>query len=157
LCEPIQRLSSRRRPGTAACFYCGTAGAVLSFFRTKASVRFMDLSPSANVPRFCVRREAGYHRGMKPTIHPRFNQLRKYRKARGLSQIQAARLMGLKSTARLSRWEKGTCMPNSMNMLWLAATYHVLVDALFIDMLRDIRKEVRRREERIAKRNCHDY
>ena len=85
---------------------------------------------------------------MKPIIETRFNQLRRYRKARGLSQVEAARILGYKSTARLSRWEKGCCMPNSWNMLWLAANYHTMVDALFIDMLREMRQKVREREQR---------
>jgi transcriptional regulator with XRE-family HTH domain len=84
---------------------------------------------------------------MKSVIRTSFNQLRKYRKARGLSQIEAARRLGLKSTARLSRWENGKCLPNSWNMLWLAAVYHVQVDALFIDVLREMRRAVGRREQ----------
>ena len=92
---------------------------------------------------------------MKPLIQPKFNQLRKYRKARGLSQVEAARILGLKSTARLSRWENGSCMPTAMNMLWLAATYHTLTDALYIDVLREMRREIRRREEQVLKHNHH--
>ena len=93
---------------------------------------------------------------MKPVIQPRFNQLRRYRKARGLSQVEAARILGLKSTARLSRWENGSCMPTAMNMLWLAATYHTLVDALYIDALRVMRQEIRKREEHVLKHKHHD-
>jgi transcriptional regulator with XRE-family HTH domain len=89
------------------------------------------------------------------TIQPRIIRLRKYRKARGLSQAEAARLMGLKSTAALSRWERGNCLPNTSNLLWLAATYHVLVDALVIDTLREMRAKIDKREQRLSKHK-HD-
>lgn len=88
---------------------------------------------------------------MKPIIQPRSAHLRKYRRARGLSQAEAARLMGLKSTAALSRWEKQNCLPSTKNLLWLAATYHVMVDALVIDTLRDMRAEIRKREQKFVR------
>src|ERR1700741_1414676 len=75
-----------------------------------------------------------------------FNQLRKYRKARGLKQHEAARIIGLADASSLSRWEHGVCLPSVMNMFRLAALYRILVDALYIDTLRTIRDEVRGRE-----------
>jgi transcriptional regulator with XRE-family HTH domain len=77
---------------------------------------------------------------------PILNQLRKYRKARGLNQRQAARILGFADASSLSRWEHGVCLPSVMNLFRLAALYRTLVDALYIDMLRTIREEVRRRE-----------
>ena len=74
------------------------------------------------------------------------NQLRKYRRARGLKQREAARILGLADASSLSRWERGVCLPSVMNMFRLAALYRVLVDALYIDTLRTIREEVRRGE-----------
>jgi transcriptional regulator with XRE-family HTH domain len=65
--------------------------------------------------------------------------------------------MGLKSTAQLSRWERGNCLPNTSNLLWLAATYHVMVDALIIDTLRDIRKKVHSREQKVLGPRRHDH
>jgi transcriptional regulator with XRE-family HTH domain len=85
-----------------------------------------------------------------------FNQLRKYRKARGLRQCDAARILGFADSSRISRWERGTCLPTAINMFKLAALYRTLVDALYIDVLRQIREEVRRREAQIVKRNDHD-
>ena len=84
------------------------------------------------------------------------NQLRKYRKARGLSQCDAARILGFSDGSRISRWERGTCLPTAINMFKLAALYRTLVDALYIDVLRQIREEVKRREEKIPRRNKHD-
>jgi DNA-binding XRE family transcriptional regulator len=77
---------------------------------------------------------------------PILNQLRKYRKARGLKQRQAARIIGLADASSLSRWEHGTSLPSVMNMFRLAALYRTLVDALYIDAMRTIREDVRRRE-----------
>ena len=74
------------------------------------------------------------------------NQLRKYRKARGLKQRDAARILGFADANSLARWEKGVCLPSVMNMFRLAALYRTLVDALYIDALRTIREDVRRRE-----------
>jgi len=77
------------------------------------------------------------------------NHLRKYRKARGLSQRDAARILGYVNSSRLSRWEHGTCLPKPVNMFKMAALYRTLVDALYIDMLRSIREEVQKREQQV--------
>ena len=83
------------------------------------------------------------------------NQLRKYRKARGLKQREAARILGFAGASSLSRWEHGVCLPSAMNMFRLAALYRTLVDALYIDTLRTIREDVRRRE--VALRSHKGY
>jgi transcriptional regulator with XRE-family HTH domain len=75
-----------------------------------------------------------------------FNQLRKYRKARGLKQREAARILGFADASSLSRWENGVCLPSVINIFRLAALYRTMVDALYIDTLRAIRDEVRNRE-----------
>jgi transcriptional regulator with XRE-family HTH domain len=77
---------------------------------------------------------------------PIFNQLRKYRKARGLKQRDAARILGFADASSISRWERGVCLPSVINMFRLAALYRTLVDALYIDALRTIRDDIRRRE-----------
>ena len=74
------------------------------------------------------------------------NQLRKYRRARGLKQREAARILGFTNASSLSRWEHGVRLPSVMNMFRLAALYRTLVDGLYIDTLRKIREEIRRRE-----------
>jgi transcriptional regulator with XRE-family HTH domain len=74
------------------------------------------------------------------------NQLRKYRKARGLKQRDAARILGLADGSSISKWERGVCLPSTINVFRLAALYRTLVDALYIDVLRTIREEVRKRE-----------
>jgi transcriptional regulator with XRE-family HTH domain len=86
---------------------------------------------------------------------PIANQLRKYRRARGLKQREAARILGLADASSLSRWEHGVCLPSVMNVFRLSALYRTLVDALYIDALRRIRKEVHMREGRVHPPKSH--
>lgn len=83
------------------------------------------------------------------------NRLRKYRRARGLKQREAARILGLADASSLSRWEQGVSLPSVMNMFRLAALYRTLVDALYIDTLRTIREEVQRREADLLPHEDH--
>jgi len=75
------------------------------------------------------------------------NCLRKYRKARGLKQKDVAKILNLKSSGIISRWEKGICMPSSLNIFKLTALYRTLADALFIDLIRKLREKILKREE----------
>lgn len=91
---------------------------------------------------------------MRHTSHGRIpNRLRKYRKARGLKQRDAARILGFADGSHISRWERGICLPTAHNLFKLAATYRTLVDALYIDVLRDIREEVREQEQRVLRQS----
>ena len=77
------------------------------------------------------------------------NLLRKYRKVRGFKQKDVARILDLKSPSRISRWEKGLCLPSLANALRLSAVYRVMVDAMFPDLFRSFREEIRGREEKL--------
>jgi transcriptional regulator with XRE-family HTH domain len=77
------------------------------------------------------------------------NCLRRYRKARGLKQKDVAEILGVKSASMISRWENGLCLPSAMNLFRLASLYRRMTDALFIDLLREMREDFRKREERI--------
>jgi transcriptional regulator with XRE-family HTH domain len=79
------------------------------------------------------------------------NCLKRYRKARGLRQRDVAKILGIKSASMLSRWEKGACLPNTLNVFRLAAIYHVMADALFIDLRKDIEGDMRKREEKVLR------
>lgn len=70
------------------------------------------------------------------------NRLAHYRKARGLSQLDVTRILGLKSSAHISRWEHGYCWPSAVNMLTLAVLYKVPVDWLYADALSTITDEL---------------
>ncbi len=79
------------------------------------------------------------------------NCLRKYRKLKGFRQKDVARILKLKSTSMISRWEKGTCLPNSMNIFKLSLLYRTLIDVLFIDLMRLLKEDIRKREEKVLK------
>lgn len=83
------------------------------------------------------------------------NLLRKYRRIKGLKQIDVANILGLKSASRISRWEQGTCTPNTLNVFKLSVLYKVMVDSLFIDVFRELRSEIQKREMKYfnAKKN----
>jgi transcriptional regulator with XRE-family HTH domain len=85
-----------------------------------------------------------------------FNQLRKYRKARGLKQRDAARILGLADGSSISKWERGVRLPSATQMFRLAALYRTLVDALFIDVLRTIREEIHGLEADLLQPDRHD-
>ncbi len=79
------------------------------------------------------------------------NLLRRYRKARGLNQKQAARILGLRSGSMISRWEKGTGLPSSLNVFKLAILYRTMADPLFPNVTRLLRTDVLKREEEILR------
>ena len=83
------------------------------------------------------------------------NCLRKYRKTRGLKQKDVAEILGLKSTGMISRWEKGVCLPDTLNLLKLSVLYRTLVDALLIELVRILREELLSKEEEVLKTRTH--
>ena len=87
----------------------------------------------------------------KPKTIP--NCLRRYRKARGLNQKEVAKILGLKSASAISRWENGLCLPSTLNLFRLASLYRTMVDALFIDLLRELRNDLNKREKRVLLRS----
>jgi len=79
------------------------------------------------------------------------NNLRKYRKAIGLKQKDVAKILGLKNSGMISRWEKGVCLPSLLNAFKLAGLYCVLVDALFFPLIRLIKREIMQRQNEIQR------
>ena len=80
------------------------------------------------------------------------NLLRKYRKVRGYRQKDVARILDLKSPSRISRWEKGLCLPSLANTLRLAVVYRVMVDIIYPDLQANIRHEIMAREQKVVNR-----
>ena len=80
------------------------------------------------------------------------NLLRKYRKVRGLKQKEVARILDLKSPSRISRWEKGLCLPSFWNALRLAVVYRVMVDVIYPDLLANLREQIMARENKVMGR-----
>ena len=77
------------------------------------------------------------------------NSLQKYRRARGFKQKEVAEILKLKSSSQISRWERVISLPSSLNTFRLAALYRTAVDPLFIDLLRLLKNDMQKREQKI--------
>ena len=77
------------------------------------------------------------------------NCLRRHRRARGLTQQDVAAMLGLKSASIISRWENGACLPTTRNVFKLAVLYRTMVDALYFDLLRSLRQQLRESERAV--------
>ncbi len=65
----------------------------------------------------------------------------------GYKQAEVVNILGLKSTNRLSRWEKGIAMPSAKNLFKLSILYHTLADQLYADHIKDMRRIILQREK----------
>lgn len=70
------------------------------------------------------------------------NHLRKYRKMAGYKQTEVAKLLGLKSTNRLSRWEHGLSMPSVKNLLLLSILYCTLPNQLYSELAAQLKQQI---------------
>ena len=93
--------------------------------------------------------DASFSRREKGRAFP--NSLRRYRRARGLTQKEVARVLGLKSTSMISRWERGVSLPSVLNLFKLAVLYRKMADALFLDLRKALEKELCKREETLKR------
>ena len=76
------------------------------------------------------------------------NCLRKYRRARNFTQRDVAKILNVKNASMISRWEKGVCLPSTINLLRLAVLYRTSAEALLIEHTRKIKPEIYKREEK---------
>ena len=70
------------------------------------------------------------------------NQIRRYRRHRGLRLVDVAALIEQRSAAHLSAWEKGKRMPNLTNALKLSAALQCPVEILFSDLFNKVREDL---------------
>ena len=75
------------------------------------------------------------------------NNLRSHRLRMGYEQLEVAFLLGLKSHARISQWERGIKKPSIENLFLLSLIYRALPDELYLELRTELRKEY---EERIC-------
>lgn len=74
--------------------------------------------------------------------HIRFkNRLRKHRLLMGYKQKDVAKLLGHKSTNRISRWEKGLSMPSVANLIKLSVQYHCLMNELYFECYKEFQSK----------------
>lgn len=66
------------------------------------------------------------------------NSLRMYRKAAGLRQVDVAQFLGMESTDRISRWEKGTAIPHLVNAFKISILLKTSVHELYGDYFKMI-------------------
>jgi len=76
---------------------------------------------------------------------PLANWLRRYRLEAGLSQIQVTKILGLRSSASICRWEHGDRVPSLNRLLELSVLYARLVNDLVRPQYLAARERVRTR------------
>ncbi len=67
----------------------------------------------------------------------------------GYTQDDVAYLLGLHSKTEISRWEKGTTIPQADNVIRLAYVYHTFTEELFREYYKKVRCEIEPREKRL--------
>jgi len=77
------------------------------------------------------------------------NRLRKHRRIMGYQQKDVARLLGLQSANRISRWEKGVALPSAINLIKLSIVFRTLPTELYFDVLQQLREELHQREKKL--------
>ncbi|MFM2224733.1 MAG: hypothetical protein RJA07_935 [Bacteroidota bacterium] len=66
----------------------------------------------------------------------------------GLHQKDVAKLLNLKSTNRISRWEQGTAMPSVENLLQLSIIYRRLPTELYLDVYLHYKRILENKEKK---------
>ena len=83
------------------------------------------------------------------------NNLREFRKTKGLLQIEVAQLLGHLNSDRISDWEKGYAMPNVANLFKLAHVLGVTTEDLYGEIRTSTTKEVE--EKRVSLQNENEW
>lgn len=81
------------------------------------------------------------------------NNLKKFRRMNGYKQEFVMEYLGLKSTNRISRWEKGLAMPSVINLLKLSVLYNTLVDQLYSEHIYEIKRNLKDKEKLLVSRH----
>jgi transcriptional regulator with XRE-family HTH domain len=87
---------------------------------------------------------------MEQHKHKNQNRLVLYRRRMGFSQKQVVRLLGLKGTSMLSRYEHGQSLPPLPTAFRLGIVLRVPLEFLFPGLYESLRIHVRADEERFA-------
>ena len=84
------------------------------------------------------------------------NDLRRWRKVNRLLQKQVARRLALKSTAEISRWERGLCIPKPDNLFDLAYIYGTSAEAMYREYLKERHQRIDAGEEQSRENVIHE-
>lgn len=75
------------------------------------------------------------------------NNLKKFRRMNGYKQEFVMEYLGLNSTNRISRWEKGLAMPSVINLFKLSVLYNTLVDQLYSEQIYEIKRNLKNKDK----------
>ena len=70
------------------------------------------------------------------------NKLKMFRRSSGYSQKKVARMLGLRDTSTISRWEHGIALPGIVQTFRLALIYHTEPHELFSELWHRIDEEL---------------
>lgn len=85
---------------------------------------------------------------------PISNRLWKYRKERGYTQIDVAKLLKLKTSTQICNWERGKSLPNVVQLMDLSALYQRLANDLLWDLFCQERKKMKQREGKLLNKKA---
>jgi len=70
------------------------------------------------------------------------NCLSKYRRQKGFTQKEVARILGFKQSSIISKWENGVSLPSTTYLLKLSVLYGRPTEALFTDLYKRIKEDI---------------
>lgn len=62
----------------------------------------------------------------------------------GYSQQDVAKILGFRSSGRISRWEKGEAIPSVKNLLKLSVLYATLPNELYFDLWQESKNKIKK-------------
>jgi transcriptional regulator with XRE-family HTH domain len=80
------------------------------------------------------------------------NYLRSYRKRAGFSQAEIAFLLGCRSSAKVSRYERFSRQPNLKTVFVYEVVFQVSVRVLFAGMFQDVEQATMKRAQMLARK-----
>jgi transcriptional regulator with XRE-family HTH domain len=85
------------------------------------------------------------------------NRLKWYREVAGLSQKEASKILGFKTSAVLSGWENDLARPSLKFVLKLSHLYQTLPGELFCDLNDICREEIISAKKHLQKKDKKDF
>lgn len=82
--------------------------------------------------------------------------LRRCRRSRGLTQKDVAHILQLRSASIVSRWEHGSQIPTTVNLVKLAVIYRTMTDAFLLDVRNQLKDDLLKAEQRVLQNKRAD-
>ncbi len=74
------------------------------------------------------------------------NRLRKFRRMHGYTQKEVNTLLGIQGQSRISRWERGESLPDTINLFKLCILYGTLPNELYFEVYKKLQPNMARRK-----------